>query len=140
MGLDETMHELLRWPMREFHVRIPVKMDDGTTRVFEGFRVQYNDARGPTKGGIRFHPAETMDTMRALAAWMTWKCAVVDMPLGGAKGGVVCNPKELSPTELERAQPGLCPRLGTLHGPGDRRARAGRLYHAPGHGLDDGRV
>ena len=70
MGLDEATHELLRWPMREFHVRIPVKMDDGTTRVFEGFRVQYNDARGPTKGGLRFHPAETFDTVRALAAWV----------------------------------------------------------------------
>jgi len=106
MGLDETTHELLRWPMREFHVRFPVKMDDGSTRIYEGFRVQYNDARGPTKGGLRFHPRETFDTVRALAAWMTWKCAVVDIPLGGGKGGVVCNPKELSPIELERLSRG----------------------------------
>jgi glutamate dehydrogenase (NAD(P)+) len=117
MGLDETTHELLRWPMREFHVRIPVKMDDGTTRVFEGFRVQYNDARGPTKGGLRFHPNETYDTVRALAAWMTWKCAVVDIPLGGGKGGVVCNPKEMSQDELQRLSRGYIRALGHYIGP-----------------------
>jgi len=83
-------------------VTLPVRMDDGTTKVFHGFRVQYNDSRGPTKGGIRFHPDETVDTVRALAAWMTWKTAVVDIPLGGGKGGVICNPKEMSPGELER--------------------------------------
>ena len=117
MGLDETTHKFLRWPMREFHVRIPVKMDDGTTRIFEGFRVQYNDARGPTKGGIRFHPTETFDTIRALAAWMTWKCAMVDLPLGGGMGGVVCNPKELSPGELERLSRGYIRALGHYVGP-----------------------
>ena len=117
MELDETTHELLRWPMREFHVRIPVKMDDGSTRVFEGFRVQYNDARGPTKGGLRFHPEETFDTVRALAAWMTWKCAVVDIPLGGGKGGIICNPKELSPGELERLSRGYIRALGHYIGP-----------------------
>jgi glutamate dehydrogenase (NAD(P)+) len=117
MGLDRATHELLRWPMREFHVRIPVKMDDGTTRVFEGFRVQYNDARGPTKGGIRYHPQETIDTVRALAAWMTWKCAVVDIPLGGGKGGVVCNPKEMSPGELERLSRGYIRAIGHYIGP-----------------------
>ncbi len=117
MDLDPTMHEFLRWPMREFHVRIPVKMDDGTTRIFEGFRVQYNDARGPTKGGIRFHVAETFDTIRALAAWMTWKCAVVDIPLGGGKGGVACNPKELSLGELERLSRGYIRALGKYIGP-----------------------
>jgi len=77
-------------------------MDDGLVKVFQGFRVQYNDSRGPTKGGIRFHPDETVDTVRALAAWMTWKCALLDLPLGGAKGGVICNPKEMSIGELER--------------------------------------
>jgi len=117
MGLDEATHELLRWPMREFHVRIPVKMDDGRTRVFEGFRVQYNNARGPTKGGLRFHPNETFDTVRALAAWMTWKCAVVDIPLGGGKGGVVCNPKEMSPGELERLSRGYIRAIGHYIGP-----------------------
>jgi glutamate dehydrogenase (NAD(P)+) len=92
-------------------------MDDGTARIFEGFRVQYNDARGPTKGGLRFHPAETFDTVRALAAWMTWKCAVVDIPLGGGKGGVICNPKELSMGELERLSRGYIRALGHYIGP-----------------------
>jgi glutamate dehydrogenase (NAD(P)+) len=117
MGLDAATHELLRWPMREFHVHFPVRMDDGTARIFEGFRVQYNDARGPTKGGLRFHPAETFDTVRALAAWMTWKCAVVDIPLGGGKGGVICNPKELSMGELERLSRGYIRALGHYIGP-----------------------
>ena len=102
LGLDKATHEFLRWPMREYHFTMPVKMDSGTTRVFKGFRVQYNNARGPTKGGIRWHPEETIDTVRALAAWMTWKTAVVDIPLGGGKGGIICNPKELSNTEKER--------------------------------------
>jgi glutamate dehydrogenase (NAD(P)+) len=102
MGLEPAVHELLRWPLREFHVTLPVRMDDGSVQVFHGFRVQYNDARGPTKGGLRFHPDETIDTVRALAAWMTWKTAVVDIPLGGGKGGIICNPKEMSMGELER--------------------------------------
>lgn len=112
LKLDPGMHELLRWPMREFHVRIPVRMDDGSVKVFAGYRVQYNWARGPCKGGIRFHPEETADTVRALAAWMTWKTAVVDLPLGGGKGGVVCNPKEMSPAELERVSRGYIRALG----------------------------
>ena len=102
LKLDPDAHATLQVPMRELHVSLPVRMDDGTIRVFQGFRVQYNDARGPTKGGIRFHPDETIDTIRALAAWMTWKCALFDLPLGGAKGGVICNPKEMSQGELER--------------------------------------
>jgi glutamate dehydrogenase (NAD(P)+) len=102
LGLDDATHEFLRWPMRELKVTLPVRMDDGTTRVFHGFRIQYNTARGPAKGGIRWHPDETIDTVRALAAWMTWKTSVVDIPLGGGKGGVVCNPKELTETEKER--------------------------------------
>jgi len=102
MGLEPAVHELLRWPLRELHVTLPVRMDNGSTRIFHGFRVQYNDSRGPTKGGIRFFPTETIDTVRALAAWMTWKTAVVNIPLGGGKGGIICNPKELSVTELER--------------------------------------
>lgn len=101
MQLDSDVHAILRVPMRELHVSLPVRMDDRSIKVFQGFRVQYNDARGPGKGGIRFHPDETIDTVRALAAWMTWKCALLDLPLGGAKGGVVCNPKEMSQSELE---------------------------------------
>ena len=102
LNLDPEVVTLLKTPMRELHVSIPVRMDNGTVRVFKGFRVQYNDARGIAKGGIRFHPEETIDTVRALAAWMTWKCSLMDLPLGGAKGGVICNPKELSHTELQR--------------------------------------
>jgi len=102
LGLDPATHELLRWPMREFRFTLPVKMDNGQTRIFHAYRVQYNAARGPTKGGLRWHPDETIDTVRALAAWMTWKCAVVNIPLGGGKGGVTCNPKEMSDGEKER--------------------------------------
>jgi len=102
LGLDEPTHQLLRWPQRELQVTFPVRMDDGTIRVFHGYRVHYNGARGPTKGGLRWHPDETIDTVRALSAWMTWKTAVVDLPLGGGKGGVTCNPKELSTGEKER--------------------------------------
>ena len=102
LGLEPQVREMLRWPMREFHLRIPVRMDDGSMRVFEGFRVQHNDARGPNKGGIRFHAAETIDTVRALGMWMTWKCAVADIPLGGSKGGIVLDPATLSVGEKER--------------------------------------
>jgi glutamate dehydrogenase (NAD(P)+) len=101
LGLDAATHELLRWPMQELKVTLPVRMDDGSTRIFHGFRVAYNTARGPAKGGLRWHPDETIDTVRALAAWMTWKTAVADLPLGGAKGGVICDPRLLSRRELE---------------------------------------
>ena len=101
LDLDQATRELLRNPMREYHFAIPVRMDDGTVKVFRGFRVQHNDARGPGKGGIRFHPHETIDTVKALATWMTWKCAVVDIPLGGSKGGVICDPHHLSMREQE---------------------------------------
>jgi glutamate dehydrogenase (NAD(P)+) len=106
LQLDPAMHQFLREPLREFHFSIPVRMDDGQTETFRGFRVHYNDARGPGKGGIRFHPDETIDTVRALAAWMTWKTAVADLPLGGAKGGVICDPRRLSSSELERLSRG----------------------------------
>ncbi|NYT06335.1 MAG: Glu/Leu/Phe/Val dehydrogenase [Methanomicrobiales archaeon] len=102
LRLTPNVEALLKMPMRELHVSLPVRMDDGTIRAFQGFRIQYNNARGPTKGGIRFHPDETANTIRGLAAIMTWKCALHDLPLGGAKGGVVCNPKNMSPGELER--------------------------------------
>ena len=102
LGLDPATHELLRWPQRELLVTIPVQMDDGKIKIFRGYRIQYNYARGPAKGGLRWHPEETIDTVRALAAWMTWKTAVVDIPLGGGKGGVTCNPKEMSDGEKQR--------------------------------------
>ena len=101
LGLDPATRDMLRNPMREYHFSLPVRMDDGSFRVFRGYRVQHNDARGPGKGGIRFHPQETVDTVRALSMWMTWKCAVVNIPLGGSKGGVVCDPHHLSMREQE---------------------------------------
>ena len=117
LNLDPDIHELLRQPLAEHQVRFPVRMDDGRVKVFTGFRVQYNDARGPCKGGIRFHPEETIDTVRALAAWMTWKTALVDIPLGGGKGGVICDSKNLSVGELERVSRGYIREIGHLIGP-----------------------
>ena len=102
LGLDPATHELLRWPQLEVKVTLPVEMDDGKIKIFHAYRVQYNSSRGPTKGGLRWHPEETIDTVRALAAWMTWKTAVVDIPLGGGKGGVTCNPKAMSEREKQR--------------------------------------
>ena len=102
IDLDEGIKAMLRWPVREFRFQIPVRMDDGKIHTFFGYRVQHNDARGPAKGGIRFHPSETMDTIRALAMWMTWKTAVADIPLGGGKGGVAVDPASLTLGEKER--------------------------------------
>ena len=117
LGLDGGVREMLRWPKRELRVTLPVRMDDGSVRVFHGFRVLYNDARGPGKGGIRFHPDETIDTVRALAAWMTWKTAVLDIPLGGSKGGIICNPKEMSTGELERVSRAYIRAIARVLGP-----------------------
>ena len=117
LGLDASTRELLRRPLREYHFSIPVRMDDGTVKVFQGFRVQHNDARGPGKGGIRFHPQETIDTVRALSMWMTWKCAVVDIPLGGSKGGVICDPHNLSQREQENVCRGYIRQLARAIGP-----------------------
>ncbi|HLH86477.1 MAG TPA: Glu/Leu/Phe/Val dehydrogenase [Thermoplasmataceae archaeon] len=102
LKLDKQALDLLSKPMAILEVTFPVKMDNGETKVFTGFRVHYNNARGPAKGGIRFHPKETLSTVKALAAWMTWKTAITNLPLGGAKGGVICDPKQLSEGELER--------------------------------------
>jgi glutamate dehydrogenase (NAD(P)+) len=102
LELDQQVREFLRWPMREFHFRIPVRMDDGKIRVFQAYRIQHNDSRGPNKGGLRFAAGETADTVRALSMWMTWKTAVADIPLGGGKGGVDVDPSTLSDGEKER--------------------------------------
>jgi len=117
MKLEPEALEILRQPKRIVQVSIPVKMDNGKIKVFTGFRVQYNMARGPAKGGIRFHPAETLSTVKALSAWMTWKVAVVNIPLGGGKGGIICNPKELSQGELERLSRGYIRALYDVLGP-----------------------
>ncbi len=130
LGLSPAMHAFLRVPMREMHFSIPIQMDDGSYQTFQGFRVQYNDARGPAKGGIRFHPDETIDTVRALAAWMTWKTSVVDIPLGGGKGGIICDPKSLSVTELERLSRGYMRRVAYFIGE-DKDVPAPDVYTTP---------
>jgi glutamate dehydrogenase len=117
LGLDEATKDLLRNPDREYHFNIPIRMDDGSYKVFRGFRVQHNDARGPCKGGIRFHPQETIDTVKALSMWMTWKTAVVDIPLGGGKGGVICDPHNLSMREQESLCRGWIRQLARNVGP-----------------------
>ncbi len=117
LGLDPFARGVLRWPMREYRFQIPVRMDDGSMRVFFGIRVQHNDARGPTKGGIRFHPSETPDTVRALAMWMTWKCAVADLPLGGGKGGVPVATASLTLSEQEELCRGYIRQLWRNIGP-----------------------
>ncbi len=117
LKLDDGARQLLREPLREYHFLIPVRMDDGSVRVFKGFRVQHNDARGPCKGGIRFHPQETADTVKALAMWMTWKCSVVNIPLGGGKGGVICDPHNLSMREQEQICRGWVSQMAKNVGP-----------------------
>ena len=117
IGLDDGMKAILREPMKIMQVRIPVKMDDGTTKVFTGFRSRHNDARGPAKGGLRFHPEETIDDVKALSMWMTWKCAVLNIPLGGGKGGIICDPTVMSKGEQERLCRGFIRQIHTMIGP-----------------------
>ena len=117
LGYDEAMYELLKEPVRMLTVRIPVKMDDGTTKVFTGYRAQHNDAVGPTKGGVRFHPMVTEDEVKALSMWMTLKCGIVDLPYGGGKGGVVCDPREMSMRELEHLSRGYVRAVSQVVGP-----------------------
>src|SRR4051812_46182430 len=117
LGLDAGLRAVLRAPHREYTVRFPVRLDDGAARVFTGYRVQHNVARGPAKGGLRYHPATDLDDVRALAMWMTWKCALVDVPFGGAKGGVTCDPRGLSPKELEALTRRFATELEALIGP-----------------------
>ncbi|MDH5806505.1 MAG: Glu/Leu/Phe/Val dehydrogenase [Candidatus Verstraetearchaeota archaeon] len=117
MNLDPNIHEILKYPKRVLCVYIPVKMDDGRIKVFKGFRSQHNDALGPFKGGIRYHPNVTMDEVIALSMWMTWKCSVVGLPYGGGKGGVICNPKEMSLGEIERLSRGYFYAISRIVGP-----------------------
>ncbi len=117
LELDQATRDFLRYPMREYQFNIPVRMDAGSVKIFRGFRILHNDARGPGKGGIRFHPQETVDTVRALSMWMTWKCAVVDIPLGGSKGGIICDPHDLSLLEQERLCRGWVRQIAKNIGP-----------------------
>ncbi|MCX6007473.1 MAG: Glu/Leu/Phe/Val dehydrogenase [Chloroflexi bacterium] len=130
LKLDQDVTDVLKSPMRELHLSLPVHMDNGKVKVFQAYRVQYNDAKGPTKGGIRFHPDETIDTVRALAAWMTWKCSLMDLPLGGGKGGVICNPKEMSEGELERLSRSYARAVYQFIGP-ERDVPAPDVYTTP---------
>ena len=127
LGLDDGMRQVLRNPKRQLIVSIPTLMDDGSVRVYEGYRVQHNIARGPAKGGIRYHPKVTLDEVKALAFWMTWKCATVNIPYGGAKGGVTCDPKKMSRGELERMTRRFASELSILIGP-DRDIPAPDMY------------
>jgi glutamate dehydrogenase (NAD(P)+) len=117
LKLEPGLRDVLRQPKRIVTVSLPVKMDDGSTNVFTGYRVQYNDARGPFKGGIRYHPGVTLDEVKALSAWMTWKCSVADIPFGGAKGGVICDPKNMSQGELERLTRRYAAAISNIIGP-----------------------
>ncbi len=117
LGLDSGIREILKNPKRTLTVTFPVRMDSGDYRVFTGYRCQYNMARGPTKGGIRYHPGVTLDEVRALAAWMTWKCAVVNLPYGGGKGGIICDPKNMSRAELERMTRRFASEIAPIIGP-----------------------
>ncbi len=117
MKLDNAALQLLLEPMRTYIFRIPIKMRDGSTKVFTGFRVHHNDARGPCKGGIRFHPEETLDTVKALASWMTWKCSLANIPYGGGKGGVICDTKKLNQAELENLSRGYMRAVAKFIGP-----------------------
>ncbi|MCJ2563112.1 MAG: Glu/Leu/Phe/Val dehydrogenase, partial [Candidatus Thermoplasmatota archaeon] len=117
LGYPDEIYQALAEPMRTLEVSLTIRMDDGGLRTFRGFRCQYNDVRGPCKGGIRYHPDETVDTVKALAAWMTWKCSVVNIPLGGGKGGIICNPKEMSPGEIERLSRAYIGQVGRIIGP-----------------------
>lgn len=117
LGYSESEIEAIKYPERELKVSIPVRMDDGTTRVFEGYRIQHSTSRGPAKGGIRFHPAVNVDEVRALSAWMTFKCAVVNIPYGGGKGGVICDPNELSENEIRAITRRYTAAIAPLIGP-----------------------
>ena len=127
IGLAEDMRELLRTPKRQLIVSVPTLMDDGSVRVFQGYRVQHNVARGPAKGGVRYHPLVSLDEVKALASWMTWKCAIVNVPYGGAKGGVACDPKKMSRGELQRMTRRYAAEIAFLIGP-DRDVPGSDLY------------
>ena len=140
LKLDPGLRQILRTPKRVLEVSIPVKLDNGQVKVFTGFRVQHNVARGPAKGGIRYHPSVTLDEVKALAAWMTWKTATVNIPYGGAKGGIICDPKRMSKGELERMTRRYASEILPIIGPGEGHSRAGRLYRFANHGVDHGHL
>jgi len=117
LALDAPVREFLRLPMRETQFSLPIKLDNGESKILRGFHVQFNDSRGPGKGGVRFHPLQTLDTIRALGMWMTWECAIVNLPLGGSSSGVACDPHSLSPQEMERICRGFVRKIAHQSGP-----------------------
>ncbi len=140
LNLDEGLWKVLQYPNRELIVHIPVALDNGKLEVFTGFRVQHSIARGPAKGGIRYGPDVTLDEVRALAAWMTWKCAVVNIPFGGAKGGVICDPHKMSMGELERMTRRYTAELVEFIGPEKDVPAPDVNTNEQDHGLDDGHL
>ncbi len=130
IGLNESIHGYLREPKRVLEVSVPVRMDSGVFRMFKGYRVQHNMARGPSKGGIRFHPAVSLDEVKALAMWMTWKCSLVNIPFGGAKGGVICDPKSMSMQEVENLTRRFTSEISIIIGP-DKDIPAPDVYTTP---------
>jgi glutamate dehydrogenase (NAD(P)+) len=140
MGLDNNTREMIKYPERMLTVGVPVRMDDGHIHRFEGFRVQHSSVRGPAKGGIRFHPQVTLDEVKALATWMTWKCAVVNIPFGGAKGGITCDPKKMSQGRVGADDAPLHQRDSAADRTGAGHSRAGCLHEFADHGLDHGHL
>ena len=138
LGYPEEVYELLKEPLRMLTVNIPVRMDDGSIKIFTGYRAQHNDAVGPTKGGIRFHPDITEKEVKALSIWMSLKCGIVDLPYGGGKGGIVCEPREMSFRELEGSQSWLC-KGNQSNCRTDKRYSCTRcVYKFANNGMDDG--
>ena len=140
LNLDPGLRRVLREPRRELTVHFPVKMDDGSVQVFTGYRVQHNLGRGPAKGGIRYHQDVSLDEVKALAMWMTWKCAVVGIPYGGGKGGVIVDPKKLSQKELEALTRRFFTEIEVLDRAREGHPGPGRQHERPDHGLDDGHL
>ena len=144
LGFSDSDIEAIKYPERELQVAIPVRMDDGSTHVFQGYRIQHSTSRGPAKGGIRFHPAVNADEVRALAAWMTFKCAVVNIPYGGGKGGVVCDPTKLSENEIRaitrRFTAAIAPLIGPEHSTSPGHPGSRRRNKRKSNGMDDGYI
>ena len=138
LNLEEGLWKVLRYPNREIILHIPVALDKGGLEVYTGFRVQHSIARGPSKGGIRYSPDVTLDEVRALASWMTWKCAVVNIPFGGAKGGIICDPHKMSQGELERMTRRYTAELVRIHRPRKRCSRSRHQHQRTDHGMDHG--
>ena len=138
LGYSDQMFELLKEPLRTLKVRIPVRMDDGSVQVFTGFRSQHNDAVGPTKGGVRFHPEVDENEVNALSIWMSLKCGITNLPFGGGKGGIICDPRNMSLMELEALSRGYVRAISQIVGPSQRYSCTGCLHEFANYGMDDG--